>query len=460
MSVPARQSCRAARPTTAAAVILIAVAAAAAQSPKADMKAPERLVVDARLVETVAIPEPAAILPYKNALAAYVYQVETVVSGKPPGRRILAARYAIRESVVLEHVRALRRGQTSRLDLVPFDSVRELAREKLITAGEDVTLPLFYQADAASEQVRAGLGALAAGGQAVVRGADGFLFLRADLRSLSVGPFWGDHAAAVASSKVDPDPLPAIVDFAAQLKSRGVELVLVGVPPKPCVYADKLSAGWSGAGRPDEHHRGFYDLLEKQGITVLDVRADLLKLRRSGTAAYCKTDTHWSPAAVRVVADRIAEHVRSRPFFRQLPLRAQSTGIEKVEEAVRGDLAAMAQAPAGPTETIVLERVRLNERGRAEADPGSPLVLAGDSHVLVYHDGLLGRHAGLVDHLTGNLAVAVDLVGVLGSGANGPRIALARRKDNLAGKKCVVWCFAARELTESDQGWKRIPTVR
>jgi alginate O-acetyltransferase complex protein AlgJ len=33
------------------------------------------------------------------------------------------------------------------------------------------------------------------------------------------------------------------------------------------------------------------------------------------------------------------------------------------------------------------------------------------------------------------------------------------RKDPgyLAKKKVIVWCFAAREFTESDQGWDKVP---
>jgi hypothetical protein len=40
------------------------------------------------------------------------------------------------------------------------------------------------------------------------------------------------------------------------------------------------------------------------------------------------------------------------------------------------------------------------------------------------------------------------------------RINLARRRDNLAGKRCVVWCMVARDFTESSQGWFPVPVVR
>nr|MBA3684294.1 hypothetical protein [Planctomycetota bacterium] len=121
-----------------------------------------------------------------------------------------------------------------------------------------------------------------------------------------------------------------------------------------------------------------------------------------------------------------------------------------------GDLVAMLGVENPPGEDLTIEQVM-----GAESDKASPIVLMGDSHTLVFHDReLLADRAGLPGHLAADLGIAVDLVGVRGSGANASRIALARRKDNLAGKKCLVWVFAAREFTESLEGWKMIPVIR
>ena len=35
-----------------------------------------------------------------------------------------------------------------------------------------------------------------------------------------------------------------------------------------------------------------------------------------------------------------------------------------------------------------------------------------------------------------------------------------RRRDNLRGKKLVVWCFAFREFTVSITGWRTVPVIR
>ncbi|HCF94298.1 MAG TPA: hypothetical protein DEW46_04495, partial [Verrucomicrobia bacterium] len=60
---------------------------------------------------------------------------------------------------------------------------------------------------------------------------DGWLYLKSELRFCSQGGFWGGPGDG-------DDPLPAILDFAEQLRSRGVELWLVPVPAKAAVYPE------------------------------------------------------------------------------------------------------------------------------------------------------------------------------------------------------------------------------
>jgi SGNH hydrolase-like domain, acetyltransferase AlgX len=85
---------------------------------------------------------------------------------------------------------------------------------------------------------------------AAVAGVDGWLFLTADLRFLSVGRFWGDSAAAVSRAPRPDcaDPLPAILDFNNQLKQRGIHLLVVPVPAKAAIYPEKLVSGITPAG--------------------------------------------------------------------------------------------------------------------------------------------------------------------------------------------------------------------
>jgi alginate O-acetyltransferase complex protein AlgJ len=69
-----------------------------------------------------------------------------------------------------------------------------------------------------------------------------------------------------------------------------------------------------------------------------------------------------------------------------------------------------------------------------------------------------GESAGFAEHLSLHLGRDVDVIAVNDNGASATRQALARDlargKDRLAGKKLVVWEFAARELAVGD--WKPV----
>ena len=303
-----------------------------------------------------------------------------------------------------------------------------------------------------------------AAGRRALAGRDGWLFLVAELRHLGAGPFWG--ADAVRASRAPKpewaDPLPAILDFRDQLAKAQVELLLVPVPAKAAVLPGEVP-GLTGPF-PGRARRLRRRLLRA---------AARARRRRSSTSS----PTRRAAARPRVLQDgqplgrarhrargRADRRAREGSFrgTRQFPKRRFAA--EEREVAITGDLARLLGDASVPKETLALRFVG------AEGAPGepvppdraSPLLLLGDSHTLVFHEGgdMHARGAGLSDQLALELGFAVDLVGVRGSGATPARINLARRKDGLAGKKLVVWVFGARELTEAAQGWAKVPVVR
>ena len=286
-----------------------------------------------------------------------------------------------------------------------------------------------------------------------IPGADGWLFLRAELRHIGVGPFWGEAAAKVskASSPEKADPLPAIIHFHEQLKAAGIELILAPVPCKALVYADKL--GGPAEGRIDTIHQEFYQQLATKGVKVLDLADAFAKEKAKGPLLYCKTDTHWSPYACELTAKLIKERLGSPAWLKAKP---GAFTITTGERTITGDLT----DSKGSEELPV--RVVTSADNSALEEKTSPVVLLGDSHTLVFHSGqeLHGTGAGLADQLAADLGIAVDVIGVRGSGATPARVNLLRRAKAdpayLAGKKAVIWCFTAREFTEST-GWSLVP---
>lgn len=289
----------------------------------------------------------------------------------------------------------------------------------------------------------------ATGENIAIPGADGWLFLRAELRHIGVGQFWGESAAKVskAASPEKADPLPAIIDFHAQLEAAGIELILVPVPCKALVYADKL--GGAADGRLDTVHQEFYQQLAAKGVKVLDLADAFEKEKATGPLLYCKTDTHWSPYACELTAKLIKQRLGAPAWLKAKP-GTFTTATEK--RTIAGDLT----GGKGSEELPV--RVVTSADNSALEDKTSPVILLGDSHTLVFHSGqeLHGTGAGLPDQLAAELGIAVDVIGVRGSGATPARLNLLRRAKAdpayLAGKKVVIWCFAAREFTEST-GW-------
>ena len=105
---------------------------------------------------------------------------------------------------------------------------------------------------------------------AAIAGQDGWLFLTAELRHLGVARFWGPEARTVsrAGSADVADPLPAILDFKAQLESAGIELLLAPVPAKAAIYSDKAGVPAASA-RADVADAAFFRLCAEQGVEAL-----------------------------------------------------------------------------------------------------------------------------------------------------------------------------------------------
>jgi acetyltransferase AlgX (SGNH hydrolase-like protein) len=303
----------------------------------------------------------------------------------------------------------------------------------------------------------------------VYRGQDGWLFYGPELRSLSVGPFWGQHAAKVSEAlDLDhADPLPAILDFNAQLRDAGIRLIFVLAPAKACVYPEAVMpdlANGEPIRRLDHSIEEFLGILAQQGVEVLDLLPAFLEARTDdGPNLFCKQDTHWSPRACAVAAHLIADRLRDEPWLEQVP-RIEFT-THTITKEITGDLWKWLGDETLPRETLSVTVVSSTP---GEDDDGSttsrdgPIVLLGDSSCLAFHQGagMLVKQAGLPDLLAAELGIPIDLAAVLLFGATYSRMNLVRRNDNLAGKRVVIWCVAARALTESRDGWQILPVIQ
>ena len=110
----------------------------------APVQGANKVVVEARMVSSAAIPTPRSIAPYRNALVANVYEIVKVVEGKYADGRIVVAQWAIRDAVVLDEARQRTAGAVVRLTLERYDAHPELEGERLIVAPGAPDLPMYY----------------------------------------------------------------------------------------------------------------------------------------------------------------------------------------------------------------------------------------------------------------------------------------------------------------------------
>ncbi len=298
-----------------------------------------------------------------------------------------------------------------------------------------------------------------------VQGSDkNWYFLRKELVHLAQGDL-----ATADLTKVNAegtDPLPVIIKYHNELKALGVELLLVPVPCKAVIYAEKLNDKIDPATVPNMG--AFINKLKALGVNVLDLES-VFKAERADypdKQLYCATDSHWSPYACEVAAKLVANKYKARKEISENSL-ADLIALPAETIEFQGDLLDDAQKTSTPKEKLPLVRAgeAVPPDGRMvrtlESDPNSAMLVIGDSHLQIFRRGgnMIATQGGFIDHLDVALPSAVEEVTMQAGGADGPRVEIARatakNPDYWSKKKIVIWVFTAREFTQGK--WRVIP---
>ena len=267
-------------------------------------------------------------------------------------------------------------------------------------------------------------------------------------------------------------PLLAIVDFARQLETLGVDLLVVVVPPASAVYPELVSdsAPLKASETPpllDGRLRDFYAALAEAEVEVLDLLPTFLE-RRYGAPIpgapppgremlYQWQDPHWTPRGAAVTAELVAARVQRYPWFAAVAAsqgEAQwvesSTWIERHGSiALRLIRDGKAQSDL-PRDRWRQHTVRITGERWSFNDRQSPLVLLGDS--------FSGPAYGFADQLLKNLGFRVDSVVVAGGLPTAGLKALRFRGDKLAGKRLVIWEMTAYSLQVQER-WRPVDVM-
>ena len=315
-------------------------------------------------------------------------------------------------------------------------------------------------------------GWLKGGNEDAYVGRDGWLFYRKDIDALTGRGFLEPdilaRRAAGGSELVappQPDPIKAIVDFRDQLASRGIALIVVPVPVKPSVYPERFSARYEGCTGVVQNpsFAAFLTRLEQERVTFLDL-APLLAEAKAAAAdrpLYLATDTHWTPAGMELAAAALARLARATV---PLPPATDRFRAVTTEVTALGDVAGMLKLPPEPrilaAETVTIRQVQ-DGTAVIRPDGHAEVLFLGDSFANIYSLAPMGwgDGAGLVEHLALALGLPLDAITRNDAGSFATREMLAkeleRGNDRLAGKKLVIWEFAARELAWGD--WTFLP---
>jgi alginate O-acetyltransferase complex protein AlgJ len=206
---------------------------------------------------------------------------------------------------------------------------------------------------------------------------------------------------------------------------------------------------------PNPSFNEFKARLEREKVRVFDPTPFLMEQGKN-TALYLETDTHWRPETMEIAAERLAD-------FLQLPAPAAPTSPSIVEKeiAARGDIAAMLKLTNGdrffPAEKVTIRQV-VTGNGLWRPNKEADVLLLGDSFSNIFSFEAMGwgESAGFAEHLSFALRRPIDCILRNSDASFATREILsnelARGRDRLAGKKLVIWEFAARELSFGD--WK------
>jgi alginate O-acetyltransferase complex protein AlgJ len=263
----------------------------------------------------------------------------------------------------------------------------------------------------------------------------------------------------------------AILDFRNSLKRKGIELVVVPVPPKAIIFPDKLDkdlkikSWFRKPGRLDSTLQSIYSNLASKGVKVVDPTSALLASRgdRKAGPVFPRTAAVWSPRGAEITAGLIASNIKGAKWANQPgkdgALITEATTISYTGPLLSGTAAA---------ETLAVRNIGRSSEGKMRSvtfsTGGHPLTLIGDASLLSWREannpaGSNGTFASLADQLAFELQTTPDLFPGKTDGRNASRLRLLRDisngRDPLSDSKTLVWVIQATDFALSD--WQNVP---
>ncbi|MBV6501825.1 MAG: hypothetical protein CJBNEKGG_04349 [Prosthecobacter sp.] len=267
------------------------------------------------------------------------------------------------------------------------------------------------------------------GSSRVHLGYDGWLFPRHELDRRTL-------------RRKDAGLAGSITSLAAELKARGIPLMLVAVPAKLAMHPDQmLRAEYPAAVQPPGF-REVLDSLTRAGVDVMDL-APALWGRLVKAPSHYAADSHWTFETMKEAAGLVARRIREKHpalHMEETPL----INATILERSTPGDLAVQL-LPFGAEKMFGLEHAQLVSIRGLEPDKGSPVLLAGGGLLRVFEDA--SASFGLNDGVDQHAGFPTQLAALLGRPLDvRTDLEPASITQAAAGKKLVVLVVGADQL--------------
>jgi hypothetical protein len=243
----------------------------------------------------------------------------------------------------------------------------------------------------------------------------------------------------------------AVVAAHRWLRDRGIDLIFVPVPKMTEVYVERFLDPYPPDGiiAPQVRH-ALLELLD-DGVEVVDALPLLRSLRDSDSEyLYNTADSHWAPRAMRIIAKEVADRIARYKFG------AESRSASPIVKAVPGPYHIHGpQTGDGTTVQDGLPALNAEQKQRASAaqtknhlqvtlpdgrvptdDPGSPVLLIGNSYVINFREQLIRELNLLIRTNSGGGQTTESFADFL------------REPERLDNCRVIVWITTGQHLTE------------
>ena len=262
---------------------------------------------------------------------------------------------------------------------------------------------------------------------------------------------------------VQPNPIKAIVHFKEQLAARGIQLIVMPMPVKPMIHAEKMAAryDWNHEILQNPSYEKFRRELQSSNVLLFDISQTLIEAKQKNKAPqFLKTDTHWTPEAMQLCAHQLAKLIRQQKILPPHQNENYKRGTRAISNL--GDIAEMLKLPQQQTlynkQTVTIHPIKTPDGEPLYSTRDADILLLGDSFCNVYSFAEMGwgEAAGFGEQLSYELQRPHDAIINNAGGSHVTRQQLVRDlrrgKNRLRGKRLVIWEFSMRDLLSGD--WK------